>query len=148
MPQCPVKNKFINFSQFQKCPIHAVFCHFVSTRYFWVLIFYWLFRITDLLSYCVYLTDKPLNAIKWLNKSNWFDHLLMTYIRGNKLTLQVADSCSEEKIWTATGFHYLIKWHKQKHATNYPYKILWLTSYFLWGIIGCYTATSQPITAA
>ena len=33
-PQCPVKNKFINFSQFQKCPIHGVFCYFVSTHYF------------------------------------------------------------------------------------------------------------------
>ena len=33
-PQCPVKNKFINFSQFQKYPIHAVFCRFVSTHYF------------------------------------------------------------------------------------------------------------------
>ena len=31
----------------------------------------------------------------------------------------------------ATGFHYRTKWHNQNHATNYPYKILWLTSYFL-----------------
>jgi len=71
----------------------------------------------------------------------------MTYTRGNKLNLRAADSCSEDKIWTATGFHYRTKRHNQKHATNYPYKILWLTSYFLWGIIGCYDVTSQPIAA-
>jgi len=40
----------------------------------------------------------------------------MTYTRGNKLNLRVADNCSEDKIWTATGFHYRTKWHNQKHA--------------------------------
>jgi len=30
--------------------------------------------------------------------------------------LRVTDSCSEDKIWTATGFHYRTRRHNQNYA--------------------------------